>query len=322
MSKLSGRRVEKLLAEFRKRRVLVVGDVMLDQFIYGAVARISPEAPVPVVEVSREEWHPGGAANTARNISSLGGRAVLIGRVGTDAAADQLRRLLREEDVESSGLLKVGDLPTTRKTRIIAQQQQICRVDRERCAPLTAADVARIAGFVRSQPKLDAIVVCDYGKGFVTQACLDAIKRLAPIVTLDPKPTRALRLDGLTAMTPNRQETLQLAGRPGSDSDWRAAGEALLKKWKPKMLLSTLGEQGMCLFQRGAKPVHIPTVAREVFDVSGAGDTVIAAFTLALASGATPEEAAVISNYAAGVVVGKLGTATCKPDELRASFEA
>ncbi|OHE78554.1 MAG: hypothetical protein A2107_15410 [Verrucomicrobia bacterium GWF2_62_7] len=322
MSKLSGSRVEKLLAEFRKRRVLIVGDVMLDQFLYGHVARISPEAPVPVVEVAREEWHPGGAANTARNVSSLGGRAMLIGRVGTDAAAEQLLRLLEEENVDAKGLLRIRELPTTQKTRIIAQHQQVCRVDRERCAPLSAGDVANVVAFVRSQPKLDGIIVCDYGKGFVTQAFLDAMKRLAPIVTLDPKPTRTLRLDGLTALTPNRQETLQLAGRPSGDSDWQAAGEALLKKWRPKMLLSTLGEQGMCLFRRGQKPVQIPTVAREVFDVSGAGDTVIAAFTLALASGATPEEAVMISNHAAGVVVGKLGTATCKPEELRASFEA
>ncbi len=320
MSKLSVRKMDRLLAEFRQRRVLVVGDVMIDQFLYGNVARISPEAPVPVVEVAREEWHPGGAANTARNVSSLGGGALLIGRVGADGAADQLRRLLDEEHVDARGLLKAGDLPTIRKTRIIAQHQQVCRVDRERCAPLTAHEVARVAAFVRAQPKIDAIIVCDYGKGFVTQALLDAIKQLAPIVTLDPKPTRELRLDGLTAMTPNRLETLQLAGRPTGDDDWRSAGEALLKKWQPKMLLSTLGEQGMCLFRQGRKQVHIPTVAREVFDVSGAGDTVIAAFTLALASGATPEEAAVISNYAAGVVVGKLGTATCKPEELRASF--
>jgi D-beta-D-heptose 7-phosphate kinase/D-beta-D-heptose 1-phosphate adenosyltransferase len=322
MSNLSSRRVEKLLAEFRHRRVLVVGDVMLDQFLYGNVARISPEAPVPVIEVTREEWHPGGAANTARNVSSLGGQALLIGRVGTDVAADQLRRLLKEENVDARGLLKVSGLPTTRKTRIIAQHQQICRVDRERCAPLTMTDVARIVAFVKAQPKLDAIILCDYGKGFVTQPFLDAIKRLAPVVTLDPKPTRTLRLNGLTALTPNRQETLQLAGRPSGDTDWQAAGKALLKKWRPKMLLSTLGEQGMCLFRPGEKPVHIPTVAREVFDVSGAGDTVIAVFTLALASGATPQEAAVISNHAAGVVVGKLGTATCKPEELRASFEA
>ncbi|MFZ2640420.1 MAG: PfkB family carbohydrate kinase [Verrucomicrobiia bacterium] len=322
MSRPSVRKMEKLLAEFRRRRVLVVGDVMIDQFLYGNVARISPEAPVPVVEVAREEWHPGGAANTARNVSSLGGGALLVGRVGTDAAADQLRRLLQEENVDARGLLRMKELPTIRKTRIIAQHQQICRVDRERCAPLTANEVARVIAFVQAQPKLDAIIVCDYGKGFVTQPFLDAVKRLAPIVTLDPKPTRELRLDGLTAMTPNRQETLQLAGRPAGDSDWRAAGDALLEKWRPKMLLSTLGEEGMCLFRRGKKRVHIPTVAREVYDVSGAGDTVIAAFTLALASGATPEEAAMISNYAAGVVVGKLGTATCKPEELRSSFKA
>ncbi len=322
MNKLSRIRVEKLLADFRKRRVLVVGDVMLDQFIYGSVARISPEAPVPVLEVVRDEWHPGGAANTARNVRSLGGQAVLVGRVGKDAAADQLRALLREEGVEVGDLLMRADLPTISKARLIAQHQQLCRVDRERCAPLTPEETAKVIGFVRSQRKFDAIIVCDYGKGFVTQAFLDAIKRLARVVTLDPKPTRSLRLGGLTAMTPNRAETLQLAGRPGGDGDWRAAGEAVLRKWRPKMLLSTLGEHGMCLFQRGTDPVHIPTVAREVFDVSGAGDTVIAAFTLALASGATPVEAAVISNHAAGVVVGKLGTATCKPEELRANFRA
>ena len=322
MSKLSRTRVDKLLADFRKRRVLVVGDVMLDQFIYGKVARISPEAPVPVLEVVRDEWHPGGGANTARNVSSLGGQVVLIGRVGKDAPADQLRALLREEGVNAEPMLTSSKLPTIRKTRLIAQHQQLCRVDRERCAPLTSEEAAKVIGFVRSQRKFDAIIVCDYGKGFVTQAFLDAVKRLAPVVTLDPKPTRTLRLGGLTAMTPNRLETLQLAGLPAGDTDWRAAGEAVLRKWRPTMLLSTLGEQGMCLFQRGAEPVHIPTVAREVFDVSGAGDTVIAAFTLALASGATPAEAAMISNHAAGVVVGKLGTATCKPGELLASFHA
>jgi D-glycero-beta-D-manno-heptose-7-phosphate kinase len=322
MNKPSRNRVEKLLADFRRRRVLVIGDVMLDQFIYGDVARLSPEAPVPVLEVVRDEWHPGGAANTARNVCSLGGQAVLVGRVGGDAAADQLRELLEREGVEARNMLVSAQLPTIRKTRIIAQRQQLCRVDRERCAPLTSREMAALVAFVRSQRKFDAIIVCDYGKGFVTQALLDAVKRLAPVVTLDPKPTRPLKLGGLTAMTPNRTETLQLAGRAAGEGNWNAAGEAILRKWRPRMLLSTLGEQGMCLFQRGAPPVHIPTVAREVFDVSGAGDTVIAAFTLALASGATPVEAAVISNHAAGVVVGKLGTATCTPEELRASFLA
>ncbi len=322
MNKLSRNRVDKLLADFRRRRVLIMGDVMLDQFIYGNVARISPEAPVPVLEVVRDEWHPGGAANTARNVCSLGGQAVLVGRVGKDAKADQLGVLLREEGVNADHLLTSETLPTICKARLIAHHQQLCRVDREQRAPLTRDDVARIVRFVRTQPKFDAIIVCDYGKGFVTQALLDAIKQLAPIVTLDPKPTRPLRLAGLTAMTPNRLETLQLAGRPAGETDWRGAGDTVLRKWRPKMLLSTLGEQGMCLFQRGLQPVHIPTVAREVFDVSGAGDTVIAAFTLALASGATPVEAAMISNHAAGVVVGKIGTATCTPRELQMSFRA
>lgn len=322
MSRISRSRLQKLVGAFRDRRVLVVGDVMLDQFVYGNVARISPEAPVPVVDVTREEWHPGGAANAARNVGSLGGHAVLVGRIGADEAGKKLQSLLRDEGVAADDLLVRAGSPTSQKTRIIAQQQQICRVDREHTVPMAAADAAEVVRFVCSQPKFDAIIVGDYGKGFITQSLLDALKRLAPIITLDPKPTRALRLSGLTAMTPNRAETLLLAGRPSGDGDWRAAGEAVLKKWRPKMLLSTLGEHGMCLFQPGKVPHVIPTVAREVFDVSGAGDTVIAAFTLALASGATPVEAAEISNYAAGVVVGKLGTATCTPEELRESFGA
>ncbi|MBI5393797.1 MAG: carbohydrate kinase [Verrucomicrobia bacterium] len=321
MNGISNKRLRQLLAAFHNRRVLVVGDVMLDHFTYGRCDRISPEAPVPIIEVTREEWHPGGAANTARNVGSLGGRATLIGGIGADDAGNKLKSLLSTEGVESENLLVRPSTPTIRKTRIIAQHQQLCRVDREQCAALTAAEAAQVVQSIRAQRRFDAIIICDYGKGFITQSLLDALKRLAPVVTLDPKPTRHQRLNGLTAMTPNRAETLQLAGRPSGDGDWRAAAEAVLKKWRPKMLLSTLGEQGMCLFQQGKPPHLIPTVAREVFDVSGAGDTAIAAFTLALASGATPVEAATISNHAAGVVVGKLGTATCTPDELRASFD-
>ena len=322
MKTISHARVEKLLGGFRKLRIVIAGDVMLDQFIYGKVSRISPEAPVPVVEVAREEWHPGGAANTARNVGSLGGHAVLIGRIGSDAAGRQLATLLGREGIEAEDLLVRAELPTTLKTRIIALHQQVCRVDREQRAALPWTDASEVIEFIRRQPQVDAIIVCDYGKGFVTQPLLDALKRLAPVVTFDPKPSHHLRLNGLTAMTPNRLETLQLAGRPPGDGDWRAAAAAVMKKWRPRMLLSTLGEQGMCLFQSGREPVHIPTAAREVFDVSGAGDTVIAAFTLALASGATPTEAAMIANHAAGVVVGKVGTATCTPGELRTSFGA
>ncbi len=321
MNGIPTKRLRQLLAAFRNRRLLVVGDVMLDQFTYGRCDRISPEAPVPIIAVTREEWRPGGAANTARNVGSLGGRATLIGGIGPDDAGNKLKELLRAESVEPEDLLVRPNTSTIRKTRIIAQHQQLCRVDRERCAALTAAEAAQAVQSVRAQRRFDAIIICDYGKGFITQTLLDALKRLAPVVTLDPKPTRRLKLNGLTAMTPNRAETLQLAGRPAADTDWHAAAEAVLKKWRPKMLLSTLGEQGMCLFQQGKPPHLIPTVAREVFDVSGAGDTAIAAFTLALASGATPVEAATISNHAAGVVVGKLGTATCAPDELRASFD-
>ena len=333
MSSLSLKRVRELIQAAPKTRILVVGDVMLDQFIWGRVTRISPEAPVPVVEFERESFMPGGAANVARNLTSLGGQAELFGAVGKDTNAVHLRELLGAQQVGCSGLTPVPGHFTATKTRIVAHQQQVVRVDRETKGELdakaTAALLRRIDALL---PEADAVSVGDYGKGVVTQALLDALKercrRQGKWLSLDPKPVHKLDLRGLSLITPNRKEAFELAGLadstrnpdPFADAQLMQVAEKLLAELAPALLLITLGELGLLLCQRGAKPFHIPTVAQEVFDVSGAGDTVIATFTLAIAAGASPVEAAIFSNHAAGVVVGKVGTATVSPEELLASF--
>ncbi|HVY69614.1 MAG TPA: D-glycero-beta-D-manno-heptose-7-phosphate kinase [Verrucomicrobiae bacterium] len=330
---LSRARVQRLLNVARQRRLLVLGDVMLDQFIWGRVSRISPEAPVPVVEVQRESFMPGGAANVARNLTSLGAAAEMLTVVGRDQAAPQLRALLEEQKVGCAGMLAVSTRTTTRKVRVIAHLQQIARVDRESRTELDGALARRLlVALEAGLPKADAVIIGDYGKGIVTQALLDQVKRLCRErgvwLSFDPKPVRHLDLGGLSLITPNRKEAFELAGisdesratNPLKDQPLLQVAAKLLASLKPALLLITLGDQGMLLCQRGKSPVHIPTVAQEVFDVSGAGDTVIGSFTLAIAAGASPLEAAIFSNHAAGVVVGKLGTATVSPAELLASF--
>ena len=327
------RRVEHLLAAARRARVLVVGDVMLDQFIWGRVSRISPEAPVPVVEFDRESFMPGGAANVARNLTALGASAELFGVVGRDEPAKQLRRLLIREAVGCCGLLPHRARLTSIKTRIIAHQQQVVRMDRESHGELDTEMTDRlVAALNENLARADAVIVGDYGKGVITQPLLDALREACRArgvwLSLDPKPVHHLALSGHSLITPNRKEAFELAGlrddtrtpNPFADVNLMRVAETLLAELQPALLLITLGEQGMLLCQRGQKPFHIPTVTKEVFDVSGAGDTVIASFTLAIVAGASPVEAAILSNHAAGVVVGKVGTATVSRDELLASF--
>lgn len=326
-------RLNQLLAGCAQARVLVVGDVMLDQYIWGHVGRISPEAPVPVVEFDRESFMPGGAANVARNVHTLGAKTELLGHVGRDDSARKLRALLGEQDIACDGLLASAARTTSVKTRIIAHQQQIVRVDRETRGAVDERDTDKLlAAIGRSLPGADAVIVCDYGKGVVTQALLDGLHQLCRArgvwLSLDPKPVHELSLAGLSLLTPNRREAFELAGvsdgtrnaDPLKDTNLMRVADTLLMELNPALLLITLGDLGMLLCQRGQKPFHIPTVAREVFDVSGAGDTVIASFTLAVAAGASPVEAAIFSNHAAGVVVGKVGTATVSPAELAESF--
>src|SRR3954447_3946284 len=331
---LSASRVRTLLNAARKTRILVMGDVMLDQFIWGNVSRISPEAPVPVVDYIRESVMPGGAANVARNLSALRVKTDLFGIVGKDDAGKKLKTLLTENEVNCRCVMTHNQRPTSIKTRIVAHQQQVVRLDRESRHELDGPATRRL--LAAAEPCIlsaQAVIIGDYGKGVVTQSLLDGIRhfchRRGVWLSVDPKPVHELNLAGLSLITPNRKEAFELSGfldetrqsDPLQDKNLMAAAEKLLQELSPALLLVTLGEQGMLLCQRKQKPIHIPTMAQEVFDVSGAGDTVIASFTLAIAAGASPLEAAIISNHAAGVVVGKIGTATVTPGELLASFK-
>ena len=333
-SDLSLNRVRELLQIASSAQAVVMGDVMLDQFIWGRVGRISPEAPVPVVEFERESFMPGGAANVARNLRVLGLRTELLGVTGNDIAARTLRDLLEQHEIGCNGLLRDSARMTSVKTRIIAHQQQVVRMDRETRADLDGRMTKRLLASLEDKLEgADAVIIGDYGKGAITQTLLDRVRELCRArgiwVSLDPKPVHQLNLSGLSLITPNRKEAFELAGvhdgsrapDPLKDEMLLRAADTLLDRLAPALLLITLGDQGMLLCRRGQKPFHIPTAAREVFDVSGAGDTVIASFTLAIAAGASPVEAAIFSNHAAGVVVAKMGTAAVTPEELMESFK-
>lgn len=330
---MNSKRLRDILTRFPRQRILVVGDVMLDQFLWGKVSRISPEAPVPVVEVTRESLFPGGAANVARNLRALGSSVNVLGVLGDDDAGERLRELLEQQGIDTDGLIVDPNRPTTIKTRIVAHHQQMVRFDREKCEGLPAQIERNVWEHFESHLEtVSAVIFEDYAKGLLSQRLLNVMQRLAhrarTVTAADPNSRHRLRYSGLTAVTPNRAEAFAAVGVPYvepadevlRDEALLRVGQALLRTWKPRNLLVTLGEHGMCLFRPAHKPHHIPTVAREVFDVSGAGDTVIATLVLALAARADPVEAAEISNHAAGVVVGKVGTATCSPDELVASF--
>lgn len=327
-------RIEELLQSFRTKRILVIGDVMLDEFIWGKVSRISPEAPVPVVEVTGESAYPGGAANVARNLKEFCDEAFVMGLIGTDRHGVQLRQIMGEMGLDLRCLLEDGSFKTIVKTRIVARQQQMVRVDREMLSAAGGALVeGALARLAEVLPEVDAVIFEDYAKGLLSQELVsratEMIVAAGKMVTADPNPKNPLEWQGLTAIKPNRSEAFRCAGVVENDADKDFTADSrlaevsrhLLEKWKSQHLLITLGEHGMVLFERGAEPYHIPTRAQEVYDVSGAGDTAIALFTLALAAGATPREAAEISNHASSVVVGKLGTATLTPRELLASFE-
>lgn len=327
-------RMQAVLAAIRPLRLLVVGDVMLDRFVWGNVTRISPEAPVPVVEVSRESSYPGGAANVARNLLPFCARVSVAGLVGEDVYGAELTALLRAAGIETEGLLAVAGHQTIVKTRILARSQQVVRIDREKRQAPAPEVQAQILGYLeRRLPDVDAIIIEDYGKGFITQELADGLaaraKAAGKLVTVDPNPHNPLLWKNVNVVKPNRYEAFLAAGlsetgphAPLSTTEaLEALGPRLFAKWDTERLLITLSEQGMALLEPGRPPFLVPTRAREVYDVSGAGDTVIALFTAALAAGATPQEAVEISNHAAGVVVGKVGTATLTPQELLAAVE-
>ena len=322
-------RLAQLLSTFTTKRILVAGDLMLDEFVWGRVSRISPEAPVPVVEVISESAYPGGAANVARNLREFTEHADLLGIVGKDSAGTRLLDLMNKRGIGTAGVLASSGDQTIVKTRVIARQQQVVRVDRDSRASVSPETLAQIRK--RVEPRIaetDAIIFADYGKGFLTQEVVDLIASIARprgvLMVVDPNPRNPIAWKYMTAIKPNRIETTAALGAPmdlDTESSLAAAAKILQEKWATSIILITLGEHGMWLFERDNPPYHSAARAKEVFDVSGAGDTAIALFTLALASGATAREAAEIANAASGVVVGKLGTATLTPAELMTSLE-
>jgi rfaE bifunctional protein kinase chain/domain len=312
----------------RQRRVLVLGDVMLDEFIWGRVARISPEAPVPVVEVTGQSFHLGGAGNVAANVRSLGGRAVLAGAIGRDAAGRHIEEALAARAIEPRLVPSDAGRPTTVKTRIIAHGQQVVRADREDASDVAESVERALLEVVRVElSAAGAVVISDYQKGAVTASLLRrtlalARRRRVPVL-VDPKLRHFRLYRGATVVTPNQLEAEQATGlRLSDDGERREAGRRILALLACRAVVVTRGEHGLSLFERGRAPVEVPTAAREVFDVTGAGDSVIATMALALASGATLREAAVLANCAAGVVVGKVGTAQATPAELLAAVRA
>ncbi len=316
------KKIKNIISNFNKPRVLVIGDLMLDEFIWGKVERISPEAPVPVVWADSESFMPGGASNVANNIAALGGKVDLVGVVGNDERGTILKGELENKGVGTSGIVKDSSRPTILKTRVIAHKQQVVRIDREKIAPLAKRIVSKLIGIIKNKiDHVDVVIIEDYGKGMINPGLLKAIipfaKRKKKIITVDPKKDHFSFYKGVDVITPNHKEAsfasgVNIVGKKTLDQ----AGKSLLSKLKCGIVLVTLGEEGMALFKENSRPVHIPTLAQDVFDVSGAGDTVIGAFSLALASGATGVQAAHIANCAAGIVIGKIGITVVTQDEL------
>lgn len=311
---------------FPSRRVAVIGDVMLDGYVWGRAGRISPEAPVPVVEVNKVTSCLGGAANVMRNVSTLGGQVAAFGVVGGDADGEEVRRQLESYGISPAGLVVDASRRTTHKQRVIAGNQQLLRVDYEDVAPVSDAIRETLAERLTKligEGRVDAVIFEDYGKGVLSEELVarvvEAASKSGVITLLDPKPGNLAPVGHITMMKPNRSEAMTLAGikeRPGENRIAEAAAK-ILADWELEYLLISLAGDGMALSRPDGTLKIIPTRAREVFDVSGAGDTVVAACSLALSSGAAPETAAELANYAAGIVVGKVGTVTVSADELR-----
>lgn len=326
MSQLPQARVRKILAAAATKQVMVIGDVMLDQYLWGSVSRISPEAPVPVVDVVEETTRLGGAANVANNVVSLGAVCHLVGVVGDDHAGLDLAAMISERGIPADGLTRDPGRPTTVKTRVIAHNQQVVRADKEGKQEVTGEVAEALRRTVMSRLKTcDAVVLSDYGKGVITKPLLDelipAARAAGKFVTVDPKDAQFRNYKRVSLITPNLLEAGGLVGRRITDEEsLLAAGWEIFDLLEPDALLVTRGERGMSLFQPGRAYSHFPTAARHVYDVTGAGDTVISSFTLALAGGATMAEAAQIANHAAGLVIREVGTATVRAADLEAAF--
>lgn len=320
---LTRERIDQLLNGIGRARVLIIGDIMLDEYLLGSVERISPEAPVPVVEVSSNRTLLGGAANVAANIRALGDESVLIGVVGADDAAEKLGALLEQRGISREYMVTDPARPTTIKTRLIAHSQQVVRFDREKRTPLPADIEKQILARVESLiDSTAAVIISDYGKGVITPSLLRAVTDLcndhAVFIGVDPKETNFHNYRRVSLITPNHHEAGFAYGRKIlTEEDLHEVGNGLLKKLEARSILITRGPQGMSLFSTDHEPTHIPTFARQVFDVTGAGDTVIATFVSAVCAGASLPEAAVFANVAAGWTVAEIGTATISLGQMR-----
>ncbi len=319
---IAPRKLKKIISRFKGKKILVVGDLILDHYIFGEVERISPEAPVPVVWARREKYVGGGTANVGLNIIDLEAKVSLCGIVGEDYFGKVLLSLVEKKKIDTSFIIKDKKRPTTLKTRVLARHQQVVRVDWESHEEMSLDTCNKILRKVKKAiDKFDAIILEDYGKGMINSYLVEGLvslcKKKSKIITVDPKEEHLDYYEGVTALTPNLKEAEYTAGfKVKKSSDIEILGNAIIEKIKPKALLITLGEEGMRLFCE-SKDYKIPTTALEVFDVTGAGDTVIAVFTLSLTAGASFLDAAILANFAAGIVVGKLGASTTHPQELR-----
>ena len=321
------------VSRFDKTKILVIGDVIIDQFIWGTVNRISPEAPVPVVNVNREEFLLGGSANVLKNIYSLGGQGALCGVIGSDSMGEQLASLIKALPSSLEGLV-MGERPTTVKTRVVAQGQQVVRFDREETGVPGKETLAALIAYLEKNLKdFDAVIISDYSKGVVNESFMIRLHQLRraiiadgsrslPLI-VDPKPANIHRFVGATVITPNNLEASKMSGMEIHDEQQLLAASRYIRdEIDCEAVLITRGESGMALLQGNDELVTIPTMAKDVYDVTGAGDTVVATLALGLAAGCSMKDAAVLANHAAGIVVGKVGTASVSVDELRLALQS
>jgi len=314
--------LRKVVDRFSGARILVIGDVMMDRFVWGKVSRISPEAPVPVVVVDHEDFRLGGAANVVNNIDGLGGKGILCGVVGDDEMGQRIIDALARRDIKTQGIFVEKGRQTTVKTRIFANQQQVVRIDRERTDHLKSSTLRDLMGFLAERMKdSDGMILSDYGKGVLSgkliRGLIHKARESKKFVMVDPKSKDYSIYKGVTVITPNTKEASEASGVFITDEvSLEKAGKKLLKKLRCDALVITRGEEGVTIFEKNQAPFSVGTVAKEVYDVTGAGDTVIGAIALALSAGAKIRAAAEIANYAAGIVVGKMGTATATREEL------
>ncbi len=307
-----------ILNNFKQKNILVIGDIMLDKYIFGNVERISPEAPVQVVEVKKENYLPGGAANVANNIAALNANAFMVGIVGDDNEANILMNELKKRNINTEGIITDTEKPTTHKVRILGQKQQLLRIDYEKRDYLNKEIENNIINFIKSKIEdIDAIIISDYAKGIITKELIKNIKQIATnkIIIIDPKPKHKDFYSDVTLITPNLKEAKEMTNKENIEE----IGKQLIQELNTPILI-TRGEEGMSLFDK-QETTNIPTKAKEVYDVSGAGDTTVATLALALTSGATLKQAAILANHAAGITVGKVGTSTVSIKEIEESLE-